>query len=507
MEDKQKKSIIERLLNKVEVAGNKLPDPITIFAILAGFVLFASWALNKLGITAVNPATQEKLEVVNLLSKEGLHQILSNMVTNFTSFAPLGIVIVAMIGIGVAEHSGLITALMKKTVLSAPKKLIVPVLIFTAIFGGIATDAAYIILPPIAAMIFMSVGRNPLVGLVLAYAAIAGGFSANIIITSLDVLLVGITQEAAHIVDPNYNGNAMMNYYFMFVSTFLLIAIATWVTVKIVEPRFGKFEGKVEKLEKITPQELRGLKWAGVAAFAYIAIILVMVLPENGILRGENGAFLQSPFMSGIVPILLFLFLIPGITYGAVVGTIKSDRDVANMMFKAMSDLGSFIVLAFVAAQMIAFFGWSNIGAILAIKGAEFLNALELNAVTMFIGFIFIVALVNLLMASASAKWVLLAPIFVPMFMYLGYSPAVTQMAYRVGDSITNPITPLLAYFPMLLGFARKYDKNMKMGTLISALLPYSIFFAIMWIILFAAWLILGLPLGPGEMINYQINQ
>lgn len=507
MEDKQKKSIIERLLNKVEVAGNKLPDPITIFAILAGFVLLASWALNKLGITAVNPATQEKLEVVNLLSKEGLHQILSNMVTNFTSFAPLGIVIVAMIGIGVAEHSGLITALMKKTVLSAPKKLIVPVLIFTAIFGGIATDAAYIILPPIAAMIFMSVGRNPLVGLVLAYAAIAGGFSANIIITSLDVLLAGITEEAAHIVDPNYTGLATMNYYFMIVSTFILIAVATWVTVKIVEPRFGKFEGKVEKLEKITPLELRGLKWAGVAAFAYIAIILVMVLPENGILRGENGAFLQSPFMSGIVPLLLFLFLIPGITYGVVVGTIKSDRDVANMMFKAMSDLGSFIVLAFVAAQMIAFFGWSNIGAILAIKGAEALNALELNGVTMFIGFIFIVALVNLLMASASAKWVLLAPIFVPMFMYLGYSPAVTQMAYRVGDSITNPITPLLAYFPMLLGFARKYDKNIKMGTLISALLPYSIFFAIMWIILFAVWLLFGVAMGPGELINYQINQ
>ena len=506
MGNKQKKTIIDRFLNTVEVAGNKLPDPITIFASLAGLVLLLSWAFNKLGISAVSPATQEKLEVVNLLSKEGLQQILTNMVTNFTSFAPLGIVIVAMIGIGVAEHSGLITALMKKSILSAPKKLIVPVLIFTAIFGGIATDAAYIILPPIAAMIFMSVGRNPIVGLILTYAAIAGGFSANIIITSLDVLLVGITQEAAHIVDPNYNGNAMMNYYFMFVSTFLLIAIATWVTVKIVEPRFGKYEGKVEKLEKVTPTELRGLKWAGFAALIYIGILLVTIVPENGILRGENGAFLQSPFMSGIVPILLFLFLIPGITYGVVVGTIKSDRDVANMMFKAMSDLGSFIVLAFVAAQMIAFFGWSNIGAILAIKGAEVLNTLQLNGVTMFIGFIFIVALVNLLMASASAKWVLLAPIFVPMFMYLDYSPAVTQMAYRVGDSITNPITPLLAYFPMLLGFARKYDKNMKMGTLISGLLPYSVFFAIMWIILFAAWLILGLPLGPGEMIQYQIQ-
>ncbi|OCS85392.1 AbgT family transporter [Caryophanon tenue] len=505
MEKKQKKSFIDRFLNGVEVAGNKLPDPITIFAILAGLVLIASFIFNKMGLTAKSPATGDTLEVVNLLSKEGLHQILTNMVSNFTGFAPLGIVIVAMIGIGVAEHSGLITALMKKTVLSAPKNLIVPVLIFTAIFGSIATDAAYIILPPIAAMIFLSVGRHPLVGMVAAYAAIAGGFSANILITSLDVLLVGITQEAANMVDPNYTGLATMNYYFMAVSTVLLIIVATWVTVKVVEPRFGKYEGVQETLEKVTPLEVKGLRWAGITALVYIAIIVAMVGPENGILRGENGAFLQSPFMSGIVPLMLFLFLIPGIAYGVVVGTIKSDRDVAGMMFKAMSDLSSFIVLAFVAAQMIAFFSWSNIGSILAIKGAEALQALELNGVTMFIGFIFIVATVNLLMASASAKWVLLAPIFVPMFMYLGYSPAVTQMAYRVGDSITNPITPLLAYFAMLLAFAKKYDKNIKMGTLISALIPYSIFFAIMWIILFAVWLLLGLPMGPGETIEFKL--
>ncbi|MEE1130592.1 MAG: AbgT family transporter [Caryophanon sp.] len=505
MEKKQKKTLIDRFLNGIEVAGNKLPDPITIFAMLAMLVLAASWVLNKIGITAISPSNGEQLEVVNLLSREGLHQILTGMVTNFTSFAPLGIVIVAMIGIGVAEHSGLITTVMKKTVLSAPKKLIVPVLIFTAIFGSVATDAAYIILPPIAAMIFLSIGRHPIVGMVAAYAAIAGGFSANILITSLDVLLVGITEEAAKLVNADFVGAATMNYYFMAVSTVFLVFVATWVTVKIVEPRFGKYEGQVEVLEKVTPQENKAM-WAAIgSALVYIGLILCMVLPADGLLRGENGAFLQSPFMSGIVPIMLFLFLIPGIVYGVVVGTIKSDRDVAGMMFKAMSDLSSFIVLAFVAAQMIAFFSWSNIGTILAIKGAEALQALNFTGVPMFIGFIFIVALVNLLMASASAKWVLLAPIFVPMFMYLGYSPAVTQMAYRVGDSITNPITPLLAYFAMLLAFAKKYDKNIKMGTLISALIPYSLFFAMMWIILFAVWLLLGLPMGPGETLKIDI--
>lgn len=506
MEKKQKKTLIDRFLNGVEIAGNKLPDPITIFAGLAMLVLAASWLFNKLGVTAVSPTNGEQLEVVNLLSREGLHQIVTGMVTNFTSFAPLGIVIVAMIGIGVAEHSGLITTVMKKTVLSAPKSLIVPVLIFTAIFGSVATDAAYIILPPIAAMIFLSIGRHPIVGMVAAYAAIAGGFSANILITSLDVLLVGITEEAAKMVAPDFIGAATMNYYFMAVSTVFLVVVATWVTVKVVEPRFGKYEGKAEVLEKVTPQENKAMWGAIVAALAYIALILFMILPTDGLLRGENGAFLQSPFMSGIVPIMLFLFLIPGIVYGIMAGTIKSDRDVASMMFKAMSDLSSFIVLAFVAAQMIAFFSWSNIGTILAIKGAETLQAMNFTGVPMFIGFIFIVALVNLLMASASAKWVLLAPIFVPMFMYLGYSPAVTQMAYRVGDSITNPITPLLAYFAMLLAFAKKYDKNIKMGTLISALIPYSIFFAIMWIILFAVWLLLGFPMGPGESLHIDVK-
>lgn len=506
MEKKQKKTLIDRFLNGVEIAGNKLPDPITIFAGLAMLVLAASWLFNKLGVTAVSPTNGEQLEVVNLLSREGLHQIVTGMVTNFTSFAPLGIVIVAMIGIGVAEHSGLITTVMKKTVLSAPKSLIVPVLIFTAIFGSVATDAAYIILPPIAAMIFLSIGRHPIVGMVAAYAAIAGGFSANILITSLDVLLVGITEEAAKMVAPDFIGAATMNYYFMAVSTVFLVVVATWVTVKVVEPRFGKYEGQAEVLEKVTPQENRAMWGAIVAALAYIALILFMILPTDGLLRGENGAFLQSPFMSGIVPIMLFLFLIPGIVYGVMAGTIKSDRDVAGMMFKAMSDLSSFIVLAFVAAQMIAFFSWSNIGTILAIKGAETLQAMNFTGVPMFIGFIFIVALVNLLMASASAKWVLLAPIFVPMFMYLGYSPAVTQMAYRVGDSITNPITPLLAYFAMLLAFAKKYDKNIKMGTLISALIPYSMFFAIMWIILFAVWLLLGFPMGPGESLHIDVK-
>lgn len=497
-----KKKLVDRFLDGIERAGNKLPDPVTLFVILAFFVLALSLVLSKLGVSAVKPGTEETIEVINLLNREGLIQIVTNMVSNFTGFAPLGIVVVTMIGIGVAENSGLISALMKKTVLSAPKKIILPVILFTGLVGNVAADAAFIILPPIAAMIFMSVGRNPLVGLIATYAAIAGGFSANIIISSLDVLLLGITQTSAQLVDPTYTGLATMNYYFLIVSTFVLVVVATWVTGKFVEPRFGKYSGKIEVAEPLTALENKGLRWAGVVTLAYIIVMAILVVPESGLLRNpEDNGFLNSPFMTGIVPIMLFFFLLPGLTYGIVTKKVKSDRDVAEQMFKSIGDLSSFIVLAFVASQMIAYFGWSNIGPILAIKGAEFLQNMNFTGAPMFIGFIIICAFINLLIASASAKWALLAPIFVPMFMYLNYSPAVTQMAYRVGDSITNPITPMLAYFAILLAFARRYDKNIGIGTLISALLPYSVFFAIMWIILFAIWFLLGLPLGPGDGI------
>ncbi|MBX8945571.1 MULTISPECIES: AbgT family transporter [Lysinibacillus] len=498
----KKKSWIDNMLDKIERAGNKLPDPITLFIILAGVVLVLSWVLSMLGISAVQPGTEDVIQVKNLLSQEGLILILTQMVSTFTGFAPLGLVIVTMIGIGLAEQTGLISAVMKKIVMSAPTKLIVPFIIFTGLVGNLAADAAFIILPPIAAMIFMSIGRNPLAGLIITYAAVAGGFSANILISSLDVLLLGITESAAQIADPAYAGRATMNYYFLIASTFLLVIIGTWVAKKFTEPRFGSFHGEIEKLEPLTALEKRGLKWAGIVTLVYILVIAFTVIPSNGLLRDPaTGGFLNSPFMAGIVPIMLFFFLLPGLAYGIAAKEVKNDKEVAEKIFKSIADMAPFIVLAFAASQMIAFFNWSNIGSILAIKGAELLQALNFTGLPMMIGFVLICAFVNLLIASASAKWALLAPIFVPMFLYLGYSPAVTQMAYRVGDSITNPITPMLPYFAILLSFAKRYDKNIGIGTLISSLLPFSVFFAIGWIILFAIWFLFGLPLGPGDYI------
>ncbi|GGG30535.1 aminobenzoyl-glutamate transporter [Lysinibacillus alkalisoli] len=502
MEETKKTKIIDRFLNHIERAGNKLPDPVTLFVIMAFIILILSFILSKLGVTAIKPGTDEEIAVVNLLNQEGIHRILTEMLTNFVNFPPLGLVIVSMLGIGLAEQSGLISAVMKKTVMSAPEKLIIPVIILTGIVGNVAVDAAFIVLPPVVALIFMSMGKNPLVGLFVTYASVAGGYSANLLINSLDVLLLGITEPAAQFVDPTYTGRATMNYYFLIVSTFLLVILGTWVATKITTPRFGKYEGKMEKLEPLTNLERKGLRWAGIVTFIYTIVILITIIPSNGLLRNpETGGFLDSPFMSSIVPIMLFFFFLPALTYGMITKQFTSDKDVAEKLFKSVADMSPFIVLAFVASQMIAYFGWSNIGPILAIKGAELLQALNFTGLPMIIGFIFICAFINLLVASASAKWALLAPIFVPMFMHLGYSPALTQVVYRVGDSITNPITPMLAYFAILLAFAKRYDKNIGIGTLISALLPYSIIFAIGWMILFSIWFIFGLPLGPGDGI------
>lgn len=496
-------AVFQRFLNAVEKSGNKLPDPVILFVLFTFIILIASSIFSAMGTTAINPSTNEEIKVVNLLSAEGIRTILTSMVGNFTSFPPLGLVLVVMLGVGLAESTGLISTFMKTTILNAPTKLILPTILLMAVMGNAAADAAQVVLPPIAAMIFAAIGRHPIVGMVAAYATVTGAFSASLIVSLLDPLLAGFTQAGANLIDPNYEANPAMNYYFLVASTFVIIPVAQFVTNKIVEPRLGQYTGQIEALEKVTPLEKRGLLWAGISLAIYTIIILALTLPENAILRNqETGGLIVSPFMSSIVPIMLFAFFIPALAYGIGAKVLRSDKDLAEHLGKAMSGMGGYIVLAFVAAQMIAFFGMSNLGPILAINGAEFLKNIGLEGLPLLLGFIAMAALINLLIASASAKWALLAPVFVPMFMLLGYSPALTQAAYRIADSITNPITPMLAYFAIVLTFAKKYDKNIGIGTLISVLLPYSIAFAIFWIILFSVWYFLGLPLGPGSYIK-----
>ncbi|MDF0725977.1 AbgT family transporter [Cytobacillus sp. S13-E01] len=500
---KKKKGFFNIFLDFIEKYGNKLPDPVMLFVFITLLILVASAIFGALGTTAVNPADGKEIVAINLLNGEGLIKILGGLVTNFTSFPPLGLVLVVMLGVGVAESTGLISAFMKTTILNAPKKLILPTIVLVAMLGNAAADAAMVVLPPIVAMIFVALGRHPIAGLAAAYASVAGGFSANLILSMLDPLVAGFTQTGAQLIDPSYVANPAMNYYFLVVSCLVLVPVAVFVTAKIVEPRLGVYTGEIIKMEKVTALEKRGLKWAAISLGVLALIVLFLTLPKDALLRHpETGSLTVSPFMNSLVPLMMLFFLVPALFYGFAAKVLTSSKDVADHLSKSMSGMGTYIVIAFVAAQMITFFSWSNLGPIVAIKGAEFLQAIGLTGLPLLIGFIIVAALINLLVASASAKWAILAPVFVPMFMILGYSPAFTQAAYRIGDSITNPITPMLAYFAIALTFAQKYDKKIGIGTFMSSLLPYSIAFAIVWIILFIVWYLFGLPLGPGAYIR-----
>ncbi|WP_053362737.1 AbgT family transporter [Bacillus sp. FJAT-27251] len=496
---KEKKSFFERMLDSIEKAGNKLPDPIVLFFVLSGIVLLASFIAGIFNLSAVHPGTGETIVAKNLLDGEGIVYFLTNMITNFSGFPPLGMVLVMMIGVGLAEQSGFFSSLLKRAVVSTPKKIIIPSIILIAIIANAAGDAGPIVLPPLAAVVLMSFGFHPLVGLVVAYASTLGAFAANLIIGMSDTLAAGFTEIGAQTLNPDYLANPAMNYYFMAVSAIILLFVSLWVTHKFTIPRFGTYTGEIQAMEEMSPLEKRGLKWAGLAALFFVIAILAMIIPEKGILRNpETGSIIQdSPFMTGIVPILTLLFFVPGLFYGFGAKTIQSSRDFGDMLGKSMSTMGPYIVLVFAAAQMLAFFSTSNLGPIIAIKGADFLNEVGFTGIPLFLGFIIFSALLNLLIGSASAKWAILAPIFIPMFMLLDYHPAFTQALYRVGDSITNPITPMLPYLVLLLSFAKKYDKNIGLGTLISALFPYSIFFGIFWLILVTIWYLLGIPVGP----------
>lgn len=496
-----KKNLFNKLLDIVEKVGNKLPDPVTLFFLFAIIVIIISHIAALLGVKVINPSTNETIEAVSLLTKEGFQKIMTNMVTNFSQFPPLGLVLVTMIGVGLAESVGLISALLKKIVLGAPKATITFSIVFAGLMANMVGDAGFIVLPPIAALVFMSVGRHPIAGMVLAYASVAGGFSANLIVNMLDALLAGFTQSAASIIDPDFVTNPAMNWYFLAASCLFFVPLAIWVSEKIVEPRLPEYKGPRISMDKLKPEEAKGLKWAGIVALVFLALVALTIVPENGWLRGEDGGIIISPFMNSLVPVIMGLFLLPALAYGIVTKQIRSDKDIANEMGKSLGTMGMYMAISFFAAQFISYFNWSNLGIIMAVSGADALQGMGLTGLPLLIGFILFCAMLNMFIASASAKWAIVAPVFVPMFMLLGYDPAFTQVAYRIGDSITNPITPMFAYFAILLAGVKKYDKSMGLGSLISVMLPYSIFFGIAWILFFVIWYFTGLPLGPGAGI------
>jgi aminobenzoyl-glutamate transport protein len=498
---------MQRFLNLVERGGNALPHPATLFLLLALLTLLASLIGYLLGWEIVHPATGEMVQAKNLLSVDGLHFILDNTVKNFTDFAPLGIVLVAMLGIGIAESSGLIAVAIRLLVLKAPRKMLTFVLVFAGIMSNMASDIGYVLLIPMAGVIFMAVGRHPIVGMAAAFAGVSGGFSANLFLGTIDPLLAGLSQEAAQIIDPNYTVNPTANYYFMIVSTFMISIVGTWITEKIIAPRYidSTFEndGSNEQLEKLTKTEKKGLLYATLVFVAFAVLLLIGSIPENGVLRSVDGSLLHSPLLRGVVTLLFVIAGAMGIVYGLTTGRFKNDADIMNGMAESMKTLATYLVLVFFAAQFVAYFKVSNLGIVLAVNGAETLQAANLNIYVLMVLFIIFAASINMLMGSASAKWAILAPVFIPIFMLMGYSPELSQAVFRIGDSVTNIISPMMSFFALIIAFFQKYDKNSGIGTIISTMLPYSIIFFIAWTLLLIVWIYFRIPLGPDSPLFY----
>ena len=513
---KEKRSLFGRFLNGVERAGNRLPHPITLFAIFTLAVILLSALCAWLGVSAtgevINSQTMEleeqTIEAVSLLSREGVEYMLTSMVKNFTGFAPLGVVLVTMLGVGCAEGSGYLSAVLKKLVKITPRVIVTPMLVFLGVMSNIATDIGYVLLIPIGALVFLAYGSHPLAGLAAAFAGVSGGFSANLLIGALDPLLAGITTEAAGIIAPGYTVLATSNWYFMIVSTFLIVLIGTLVTDKIVEPRLGSYQpgqsGR-EELTALTPREATAMRAANWTFLGLLILLAAAAIPAGSLLRNPETGSLNSgsPLMDGLIPLLALLFFIPSVVYGRVSGVYKNEKAVCGQLEKNMALMGGYIALVFISAQFISFFAYSKLGTILAISGAEFLQSIGAGGPPLMLLFLLFVALINLLMGSSTAKWTILAPVFVPMFMLLGYSPELIQVAYRIGDSCTNLITPLMTYFAMIVVFARQYDPDIGIGTLISTMLPYSLFFLLGWAALLLLWMLAGLPLGPGAGLTF----
>jgi aminobenzoyl-glutamate transport protein len=492
---------LERALDALERAGNRLPHPITLFAILAGAVIVASAVTAALGVAVTHPADGSTLRATSLLDAAGVRRMLTEAVRNFTGFAPLGTVLVAMIGIGVAEASGFIAVAMRALVMAMPGRLLTPAVVFTGVMANQAADAGLVVLPPVAAMLYAASGRHPLAGIAAAFAGVAGGFSANLLPSTLDVLLAGLSQEAldASKLLPGYQVQILGNWWFLAAATPVLMVVGTWVTHRFVEPRLGRWQGAAGALEPLTPAERRGLRAALVASLAVVAAIVALAMPGSP-LRGEGDSLIRQlePMFASLVVLLMLAFFVPGLVYGMVAGTIRSDHDVARMTGDTLATMGGYIALAFVAAQFTSWFAWSNLGAVLAISGAGGLRQLGLQGPALLVGFVLLAAFINLFITSASAKWAVMAPIFVPMLALLGFTPEGTQAVFRVGDSCTNIVTPLMPYMPFVLTAAQRYVPRAGAGTLIALMLPYSATFLVMWTTLLLLFYALGWPLGPG---------
>ncbi len=500
------KPFLYRFLDRVERLGNALPHPALMFLLLAGAVIVLSAVVSGMDLTAAHPVSGETLTPVNLLSAHGLRSLLTDMVKNYTGFAPLGTVLVAMLGFGIAEKSGLLSTLLRLVVLKAPRALLVPAVLLAGVMSHTGGDVGYVLLIPLAGLVFHSAGLNPVAGIAICFAGVSGGFAANVLLSTADPLLSGISQEAARILNPAYVVTPLSNYYFMASSSLLIILVGTFVANKVTIPFVGEYQGEkaADGSLHLTDAERKGLFWAGLAAAGLTVILLAGLLPADGFLRDPASPdFLHSAALKGVVAVIFFFGAIPGIAFGYSSGSFKDQNDVVKAMQDAMVTLAPYLVLVFFASQFIHLFGASNMGLIFAVKGSEILKALNLGPIPLMLGFILLTVLLDLVIGSASAKWALMAPIFVPMFMLLGVTPELSQASYRIADSVVNIISPLMSYFPLILAFIVRYNPRANIGTLIALMLPYSVGFLIFWSLMLFGWISLDLPLGPGAILRY----
>ncbi len=544
----QAKATGSGLLDWIEWIGNKLPDPATLFLIgtvlvmgLSHLAIVQEWKVSEslprpvmeqvVGADGsmieqgkVDPetgkpmvewvSTGQEIEPRSLLTRDGLFWAIKSLVQNFVNFPPLGIVLVGMLGIGIAERTGLIGAGLKAFMLVVPGVLLTPSMVFIGIMSSLATDAGYVVLPPLAAALYKAVGRSPLVGIAAVFAGVSAGFNANLLITGLDPMLAGFTETGARIIEADYRVNPACNWYFMIASTVVITftgwAVTSWFVEKrlhVKPPEEGgpvpASEGDLEN-QRLTPAETRGLKIAGVTFAIVFGAFLAMIFWTGGALHGKGERF--DRWAEAIVPMLFFCFIMPGLAYGISMKAIRSDKDVARLLIDTMSSMAPIIVLAFFAAQFIEYFKYSGLDRMLAMAGGQMLGKADMPAGALVVAFIGVTVVFNLFVGSMSAKYAMFAPIFVPMFMMVGISPELTQAAYRIGDSTSNIITPLNAYLVIVLVYVQKFVPRGGMGTLISTMLPYTVVFTIVWTALLLLWMWLGIPLGPDGGLTYTIK-
>ncbi|WP_332684287.1 AbgT family transporter [Bosea sp. (in: a-proteobacteria)] len=513
LESAAPKTTMQRLLDTVEKVGNMVPHPVVIFLILIGIVIALSVVLSIFGAAVtferINPDTH-KVETAttairSLLDIEGIRFIYSSLVPNFMSFTAVGLMIAAMIGAGVAEESGLVTALIRKLVIVSPGWALTYILAFVGILASIAADAGYLVLIPLAGIAYLAVGRHPLAGLALGFAAVAGAFTVNMLIKPLDAVLVEFTNDAAHLVDPNRSIGLASNVWFSIASVLFLTVIIAFISDRMIEPRLGKYDPRLaadgtttEQGASLSEQESRGLRFAGLGLLGLIAVFCLLTIPSWAPLRNPATGELigNSPFMNGLIALIMLMFLTTGWAYGIGAGTLRTLTEVIAAIEKSIKNLGGTIFLFFVLSQFVAYFTYTNMGTVMALSLSGVLQSANIGALPLLVGFIIVVAIIDLLLTGAIAKWAIFAPVFVPLLMKLGVEPEAVLAAYRVGDSPMNAITPLNAYFALVVGFAQKYDKTAGVGTIVSLMLPYVVWMFVLWTALFSVWKWLGLPWG-----------